>query len=321
MGENIEIGKGESLVWDAADVPGSLARLRNYVEEQADAASAWYLRHKGTKSWFSRYMRLGVIIMTALEALLPIAAHLFKPWLSAASSDLATSSLIPALLVGLSAALLGADKAFGFSTGWIRYITTAAVIRKALEEFRIEWMLKTSQASSPPTNEQVSELVQAAKTFRLMVEGLVIDETRAWAVEFQNTLAQLEKDANEKFQQFTAQARQEAKDARDAAEQQRAKASEEAKAQAEAQRPGSIELSVPNSVAADDRTVRIQMEGEGISFVDTVVGSPRWSRIGLKPGHYRVIVSAQASSKPVTDQVVCEIKPGELTKQELKLPV
>ncbi len=320
MAKNIEIGKAE-LAWDAGDVPGSLAKLRQYVEEQADNASAWYLARKGTKSWFSRYMRLGVIVMTALGALLPIAAHLFKSSLSPAAADLATSSLIPALLVGLSAALLGADKAFGFSTGWIRYITTAAIIRKALEEFRIEWMLKSSQASSPPTNGQVADLVQAAKTFHLTVEGYVIDETRAWAVEFQNTLAQLEKDANEKFQQLTAQARQDAKDAKEAAEQQRARASDEAKAQSEAQRTGSIELSVPNSVAADDRTVRIQMEGEGLSFVDTVVGSPRWSRIGLKPGHYRVIVSAQASSKPITDQVVCEIKPGELLKTELKLPV
>jgi len=318
VGKNIEIGKAESVTWDATDVPGSLAGLRAYVEEQAGSASAWYLAHKATKSWFSRYMRLGVIVMTAFGALFPIAANLFEPL---KSSPIATSSLIPALLVGLSAALLGADRAFGFSTGWIRYITTAAVIRKALEEFRIDWMLKSSQASSPPTNEQVAELVQAAKTFRLAVEGYVIDETRAWAVEFQNTLAQLEKDANEKFQQLTARALQDAKNVRDAAEQQRAKASDEAKTQAEAQRPGSIELSVPNSGAADDRTVRIQMEGEGISFVDTIVGSLRWSRIGLKPGHYSIVVSAQAANKPITDQAVCEIKPCELLKAELKLPV
>lgn len=316
MGRNIEIGSGETLLWDPADVPGSLEKLRKYVEDQANKASAWYLQRKGLKAWCSRYMRMGVIVATALGALFPIGAQLW-----AGTHAWAQSGLIPALLVGVAAALLGADRAFGFSTGWIRYITTAAVIRKALEEFRLDWMLKTSQASAPPTSEQLAELLQSAKTFRLAVEGHVIDETRAWAVEFQNTIAQLEKDTNEKFQQLSAQVQLEAKGARDKAEQQRAQSSQEAKAQADASRLGSIELSVANSAAADDRTMRVQLEGDGVSVVDTMVGSQRWSRIGLKPGHYRIIVSAQAGSKPINDQAVCEIRPGELLKAELKLPI
>jgi len=74
--------------------------------------------------------------------------------------------------------------------------------------------------------------------------------------------------------------------------------------------PGSIELVVPNSAAADDRTVRVQMEGDGVSVVDSMVGSQRWSRIGLKPGHYRVIVSAQAGKLPINDQDRLRDSPG-----------
>jgi hypothetical protein len=316
VGKDIEIGKADALKWDPSDVPGSLQKLRDYVEQQADTAGAWYLRHKGTKSWFSRYMRLGVILATSLGALLPIAGEIWSDRLG-----WARSGLVPALLVGIAAALLGADRAFGFSTGWIRYITTAAMIRKALEEFRLDWALKMSQAATPPTNDQVADLVRSAKAFRLAVEGSVLDETRAWAVEFQNALAQLEKEANEKFAQLTDQARQEAKEARDKAEQQRVQAAQQQQTSAEAARPGSIELSVPNSNQADDRTVKVQMEGDGVSVVDMMVGSQRWSRIGLRPGTYRLIVSAQSAKQPITDQAVCVIKPGEVLRAELKLPI
>jgi hypothetical protein len=295
VGRNIETPKPSAIVWEQANVAGSLTALRVYVEQQADDAITWYLDRKRSKASFSRYMRGGVIVATALGALFPIGANVFGApgWLQ--------SGLVPALLVGVAAALLGADKAFGFSTGWIRYITTAAVIRKALEEFRLEWLLRTSQLGAEPSREQIAELVQTAKTFRLSIEGLVIDETKAWAVEFQNTLAQLEKDTNEKFEQVAAQVREQAR--------------------SQAPGSGSIEVSLPNSAAADDGTVKIEMEGEGVSVVDTIAGSRRWSRIGLKPGHYRLVVSAQAGRKPVHDQTVCEIRAGELLKTELKLPI
>ncbi len=315
MGTNIELGNAK-LTWDPKDVPGSLEKLRTYVEEEAEKANAWYLQRKGLKAWFSRYMRLGAIVATTLGALFPIAAQLLLN-----EHEWAKSGLIPALLVGVAASLLGADRAFGFSSGWIRYITTAAIIRKALAEFRIDWVVKTSQLADSPTKEQIVDLLQSAKGFRLSVEGYIIEETRAWSVEFQNTVAQLEKDAHDKFANLSTQAEQQVKEARDKAEQQRAHASQEAKAHAEAQRSGSIELSIPNSAGADDRTVKVQLEGEGISVVDTIVGSPRWSRIGLKPGLYRIVVSAQAASKPINDQAVCEIRPGELLKTEIKLPI
>jgi hypothetical protein len=107
----------------------------------------------------------------------------------------------------------------------------------------------------------------------------VIDETRAWAVEFQNNLAQLEKDTNEKLEQVAAQVREQTRP--------------------QAPGSGSIEVSLPNSAAADDGTVKIEMEGEGVSVVDTIAGSRRWSRIGLKPGHYRLVVSAHELKLPI----------------------
>jgi hypothetical protein len=314
MAQNIQVPNADVVVWEPSDVSVSLANIRKYVEEQADTACRWYMQRKRMKAWFSQYMRVGAIVSTSLAALFPTAAQLIPSMPSATKSG-----LIPAMLVGLAAALLGADKAFGFSTGWIRYISTATSIRSALEQFRMEWALKSSQAATPPTKPEIADLIQSATAFRLAVEGYISKETHEWAVEFQSTLAQLEKDVADKFDRLSTQALQEVKDARDKLEQDRIRDGQDAKARQEAERPGSLELALPNGLSADDRVLQVRMEGDGVAVTDSVTGSRRWARIGLKPGHYRILVSGRKDGKPINDQTVCEIHPGQLLKVEIPI--
>ena len=303
MVTNIDMSKG-GLDWDAANPSGSLAALRAYVEDEALKASNWYLQRKGTKALCSRYLRLGAIVAAAAGGLYPIGEVLDRAIDSSAPPTAAGSSgLWASLFVGFAAALVGLDKAFGFSTGWIRYMTTASVIRKSLEEFRMDWTLKLAEAGASPSAEKLLEFVQLAKRIRLAIEDQVLEETKAWASEFQNNLAQLEREVRQQ------------------AEAQRSQADKDMKSMQESARPGSLELSVAKAKEADNYTFQVRLEGASSPVEATVVGSTSWGQLGLKPGHYKITVSASAKNKPVQAMALCEIAAGQLVKLAKELPL
>jgi hypothetical protein len=136
------------------------------------------------------------------------------------------------------------------------------------------------------------------------VEGLVMQETKDWVTEFQNSLAQLEKDAAAQLATLKAQT-DKAAQARDAATQ-----------------PGSIELTVPNAEKADNATIQIKLEDAGGALADqSVTGTKTWVRLNLGPGQYRLTVSAAVGGKPASTTSAVVVKPGEIAQPAIPLPV
>jgi hypothetical protein len=198
MAKNITISASPlaPLLWDSANAGESLKTLCSYVEQEARGASEWYFSRKKTKAAISRWLRFTAIVLTALAGLLPIITNLYPAAFARSGQAPGTSSgLWFSLAIGLAAALLGLDRFFGFSTGWIRYILAGTAIHKALEEFRMDWALLSAKLSAPPTADQIEALILRAKQFRLAIEDCVLEETKAWAAEFQSNLARLEKEA------------------------------------------------------------------------------------------------------------------------------
>jgi hypothetical protein len=302
MAKNIDTSQG-GLDWKADHPSESLAALRAYVEAEALKASNWYLNQKNPKAFWSRNLRLGAIVAAALGGLYPIGEALYHAILPPASTTASGNPLWASLFVGLAAALVGLDKAFGFSTGWIRYMTTASLIRKSLEEFRMDWTLKLAESGPSPSAEKVLEFVQLAKRVRLAIEDQVIEETKAWASEFQNNLAQLEREVRQQ------------------AESQRSQADKDMKTLQESARPGSLELSVSNAKDTDNYTFQVRLEGGSDPVEETVIGSTSWGQLGLKPGHYKITVSASAKNKPVRATAVCDVPAGQLVKVAKELPL
>ena len=194
---NIRSTQPGSLTWNPADPLTSLTDVANYAEGLASRASDWYWANKRWKARLSRSIQLGAMVATALAALLPVVASFFAPG--------ANTGLLSSALVGFAAALIGLDKAFGFSSGWARYVLTATSIRKALEEFRMDWTMLLAKADPKPTAEQVGALIQRAKDFTSLIEGLVLQETKDWITEFQSNLAQIERDSKTQLDELKSQ--------------------------------------------------------------------------------------------------------------------
>lgn len=290
-----------ALIWDSADVSGSLGKLRNYVESESTKAIEWYFNSKSSKSLWSRWLRFLAIALSTAAGILPIAISLLKGKYPALGRM--ESGLLVSLLLGTAAGVIGLDHFFGFSSGWVRYVLTATAIQGALEEFRMDWHLLNAHLSTPPTNDQVVAMIQRAKSFRTTIANMVLDETKAWAAEFQSNLAQLEKDVKATF------------------DAQRAKAEGEIKIQNLAVRPGGIEVNVPNALTAGGRTFTVSLEGADPPIPEeTVVGSTIWSKIAVPPGQYKVVVRSKRSGADVQGSRIVKVESGAVATTEIKLP-
>jgi len=125
------------------------------------------------------------------------------PLIKAAFPPASIAALVPAgfdfgqlgyLLIALGAACIALDRFFGYSSGWIRYITTALVIERSVDEFRLDWTRSMAALQgSQPTAEQLDKLFHLCRQFAVGVRAQVEQETRAWVLEFQSSLSELER--------------------------------------------------------------------------------------------------------------------------------
>jgi hypothetical protein len=185
------------LSWKDEDIEDSLIKLRQYVEAEAQGQIDWYYAKKTPKARLSSGLRLASILLTVIGGLVPIVkATLPAGAMAKLPFDFSEAGY---LLIGLAAGCFGLDRFFGVSSGWIRYITAAMALEKAVAEYRLGWVQSMAKLrGKPPDAQQLEELIQTCTTFSLTVKNQVEQETKAWVTEFQSNLAQLEKDLQSK---------------------------------------------------------------------------------------------------------------------------
>jgi hypothetical protein len=180
--QDIEVKGPDFPLWDANNVAASLRGYRAYVEAEALQSMGWYWRSKRSVRLLASGLQYVRVLLMALAAIIPIVGQL-------TGSPLLSNALLASLLVGTAAALQAADKHLGISTAWVRYVLAATQIRKALEEFRMDWILLLAKTGPNPAARQAEAFLQLAKKFRVTVEALVSQDTQAWATEFQSNLS------------------------------------------------------------------------------------------------------------------------------------
>src|ERR1022692_2766440 len=169
--------------WRPDQVLNSLDSMRQYVENDVEGAIHWYYAKKPWKAWASQLLKLLTLLATGLGGLLPIvsATGIFSTGLPEAQRQLRNLQVnqIGYLCFGLAAAFLAFDKYFGYSTGWMRYITTAMSLETALRAFRLDWARTTSGlAGAPPSGAALETLLQKIQDFCVAARTLVEKETQ-----------------------------------------------------------------------------------------------------------------------------------------------
>jgi hypothetical protein len=199
---NIRPEEPDRIEWDNDDPAKSLQKIRNAVEVEGQKAIDWYWQAKRWKTIPSQTIRFLALCLTAAAGLVPLVFLVMKNAGRPVNLD---TGLLASLLLGLAAALLGLDKAFGYSSGWTRYVLTATSMTKLLHEFRMDWLTLSATAAVPPTTDQRVAMIQRAKEFLSTIQGMVAQETKDWATEFQSNMAQMEKDLKTQLDSLKAQ--------------------------------------------------------------------------------------------------------------------
>ena len=303
---DIQASAPGALEWKNDQVRDSLGKLLGYVEGEAAKSIAWYWENKKSKAWWSQFIRMSAIVLTAAAGLLPVAFYIGKDFKLLSDAVSATSGLWASALVGIAAALIGVDRAFGLSSGWARYVMAATDIRKRLEEFRMDWVSLTAAASTEPSADQIAALIQKAREFRVAVEAIVAQETKDWVTEFQSNVAQLEKDVKTQLETLKAQV-------------DKSQQAQQATAQ-----PGSIEATIENADKTKDFSFSATLDGPEGNVVkdEKSTSSNTWARANVKPGQYKLVIAAKtAEDKPAYATSIVVVKSSEVAKPSIRLPI
>lgn len=271
-----------TLSWKAGDVEASLQALYGCVEAEAQKLIQWYYNKKKPKALMSWYLRLLAILFTGAGGLVPFAASFGNPDIQLGPFKFPFGQL-GYLLLATAAGFILFDRYFGFSTGWMRYITTAMMLERALGEFRLEWArLRARQAGQTPTAEQVDMLIQLCKGFSLTVRTLVEQETQQWVAEFQSNLSQLERSA---------------------------------RAQMESARPGAIDITVTNGYEAEEGFT-VWLDGKTVQ--QNVTGA-KSELAAVPPGFHTIAVSGTLDKQPARASELVNVSAGTVARVSLTL--
>lgn len=250
-----------------------LKKFGKEVESKAQKTIDWYFKRKTTQSFASKSLRVIAILLVLLGGLSPILQCLGL-----------MDSLYGYIALAMAAASIAFDKFMGFSTAWMRYMTTAFNLQTALAEFRADWLLMWAEVKNNyPTEEQQKMLLSRIKEFYTKIHTAIERETQLWVNEFQSNLAQLQR---------TTQA------------------------SLESTQPGILELTVANAQRADSG---LNVMIDGLTVAHT---SGEHLQVGhIIPGQHKVTVHGYVDGKEVQTSSVINMTANAMVELKMLLPV
>jgi len=253
-----------------------LKTLRREAETKAKEAINWYIQRKNSKSAWSKFLRISAIFMIFAGGLSPILQGI--EWFNLQDCQYGYIAL------ALAAVCIVLDKFMGFSSSWMRYMTTAVKLQKALADFQTDWILIWSEVKDNiPTVEQNRQLLQRIKDFRLKMLAEIEQETQMWTHEFQSNLAQLERVTQ---------------------------------TQPESLRPGILDLTVIHGLMAE--------QGLTVMIDGLTVAHTRGERVQIGhilPGQHDVKVHGMVDGKEILAAGVVNMIAGTTVELKLSLPI
>jgi len=290
------------LAWDEyKDKPydKALPTIYSHAGNISKVKCTWYWESIKSKRLSSLGVRLLTFTLLIIGTVLPILAGLGdKPEVRLQCTQLGVVALAFAGLLQV------ADRVFGWSSGWLRYITTVTAMENLTRKFEIVWASYIVDKGSKIGDSDTKPLFDLAKRFEDDISKLQSDETDKWVTEFNSSVAllsELIKSQRESAEKTSETARLAIVTRQTATE-----------AKEKAQQPGAIELTINHKAEPVAIKVAIDKEAEE-SFTGTV-----WSKLGLVPSLHEVRVTTMAKT-PLTIKKPVDVPAGGIAKLEVTL--
>jgi hypothetical protein len=202
-------------------------------------------------------------------------------------------------LLAISGLMVVADRVFGWSTGWMRYITTVTTMENLTRAFQLEWgrFLIARSAGAPLDTADAKALYELSAGLEQELIKLQAEETTKWCAEFNTGISLLET--------MIKTQREETDKKLDAIRTSLS-------TQQKAAQAGAIEATLIHK--ADPKKVHVSLDNEPPEeFLGTV-----WSRMEVAPGIHKVRVQT-LDNPPTSVERVVTVEPSRLATLEIKL--
>lgn len=258
-------------------MPEVLQSIYKHAILDASARCKWYWSSIRTKRTGALAILIISLVLLAAGTLLPIVASVGKtPEARLLLTQIGVVVLAAAGLLQL------ANRVFGLSSGWLRYMATVTAMEDATRKFEMDWAAYIVGKKSVLTTDDLAPLLQIAERFENEIAKLQSDETDKWISEF-NTNVSLLSDMIDK------QREQSEKRLQDAIAQQR---------------HGAIELALTHAHA--DTSGVIDIDGVKTNFSGT-----SWAMPDIAPGFH--VLTVTANDNPTAIRKIVDVEPGTIT--------
>lgn len=275
----------------------ALPAIYSHIEATSLSICSWYWTSIRTKRRTSQAVRVLAFLLLILGTTLPIFAAIQEE----AKDKLLFTQWAVALLAIAGLTQL-ADKVFGWSGGWMRYITTVTTMENLTRAFQMEWAKYLVSKSGPLDTSDAKALFELARGLEQELTKLQAEETTKWVAEFNTSISLL--DSLIKTQREETDKKLEAIRTSLTTQETSSRADEKAKL------PGSLEVTITHK--AEPKKIRISLGRDApADFLGYV-----WSKLEVPPGRHLLRVSTSADPPRAIERVV-EIQPDSVTKLEV----
>lgn len=184
--ESSEIKKAENLARlfeETDEQKEALTKLFQHTVAKAQNNIDWYTRNARLKKRRAQIIRLLSLSMLGIGSVSPVMIDLYHE--QNPSADIPTS--IATLIIAAGTGLIALDRFWGYSTGWMRFLTTEMQIKTLLESFQYDWYTQINQFDVNETG-LTEALITRCATLRDQINNMVQEETKSWVEEFQASL-------------------------------------------------------------------------------------------------------------------------------------
>ena len=136
----------------------ALPEIYEHAQKTSNAAREWYWKSIRSKRRSSLVVRFLSFLLLVCGAVLPI--------LSGLSNEVATRlhfTQFGVAALAVAGLLQAADRIFGWSSGWLRYMTTATAMESVTRKFELDWanyMINKAEAVSDNDKRPLFELAK-----------------------------------------------------------------------------------------------------------------------------------------------------------------
>lgn len=177
-----------------ADLHTKSGAVYYFLQQSTLETCQWYWKHIGRKR------RASFFLLIIVFMLIIFATFTQFYWINIINNTPERRLLLSQLSIGLymlAAILFSADKVFGWTSGWVRYVSTVMNIEACYHRFLLEWF-SINIESNKTDKEQFSQRVVLAKSLIKQILEIKNQEMVEWATEFGDGVSQLRAISNER---------------------------------------------------------------------------------------------------------------------------